>query len=130
MTLDQLPTSELYRPREPIGGDSYPSEQADFVARVKAQVEALGGYRVTDQRIFVLTAIRPDIGPQWVVLRAELGNQILENFHGKEISRSVRETGPAAMSVWKLPHGGVVAIAQSRDLSDGNALVGYFALEK
>jgi len=80
--------------------------------------------------MFVFTGVSPEIGPQWVVIHAELGNQITGRLHAKEISRLTRQTGPAAMSVWALPDGEVVAIAQSRDLPDGNALVGYFALDK
>lgn len=130
MSLDQLPISELFNPRQPIGADRFPEQQADLVRRVAAQVDELGGYHIVDQRMFVFTGVSPEIGPQWVVIHAELGNQITGRLHAKEISRLTRQTGPAAMSVWALPDGQVVAIAQSRDLPDGNALVGYFALDK
>ena len=98
--------------------------------RVAAQVDELDGYRIVDQRMFVFTGVSPAIGPQWVVIHAELGNQLIDRLHAKEISRFTRLTDPAAMSVWTLPHGAVIAIAQSQDLPDGNALVGYFSLAR
>lgn len=130
MSLDQLPTSELFSPRHPIGAERFPEQQADLARRVAAQVDELGGYHIADQRMFVFTGVSPEIGPQWVVIHAELGNQIVDKLHAKEISRFTRQTGPAAMSVWTFPNGAVIAIAQSRDLPDGNALVGYFSLTK
>ena len=129
ISLDQLPTSEMFRPRHPVGPDQFASEQAAFVQQVATQVKELN-FHLTEQRIFVYTGVSPEMGPQWVVLHAELGNQLVEQFHAKELSRSLSEGGPAAISVWKLPHGRVVAIAESEDLPDGNALVGYFELEK
>jgi hypothetical protein len=130
MSLDQLPTSELFNPRQPIAADCFPEQQADLVRRVAAQVNELDGYHIVDQRMFVFTGVSPAIGPQWVVIHAELGNQLVDRLHAKEISRVTRVTGPAAMSVWSLPDGAVIAIAQSQDLPDGNALVGYFSLAK
>lgn len=130
VSLDQLPTSELFKPRQPVGPDRFPEQQADLVLQVANQVEALGGVHIVAQRMFIFTGVRPEMAPQWVVLHAELGNQLIDEFHANEISRLTRETGPAAISIWRLPHGAMIAIAQSRDLPDGNALVGYFALEQ
>lgn len=119
MSLRQLATSELFNPREPIGADDFPEQQADLVRRVATQVNELDGYRIVDQRMFVFTGVSPAIGPQWVVIHAELGNQLIDRLHAKEISRVTRLTGPAAMSVWSLPDGTVVAIDRNACFSGG-----------
>ena len=127
--LDQLPVSQAFNPQTPIGADVYPKEQAAFVQGVAAQVQAKG-YRITGQRVFVFVGYVPEIGPQWVVLHAELNNHLNDVYHAKEIAKDLSEAEPVASSIWRLPKGQLLAIAQSHPLPDGKALVGYFSLEE
>ena len=129
MSLDQLPVSTAFNPQTPIGADIYPKEQAAFVQGVTAQVQAKG-YQITGQRVFVFVGYVPDVGPQWVVLHAELNNHLDGAYHAKEIAKEISETEPVASSIWKLSDGQVIAVAQSHPLPDGKALVGYFSLKK
>jgi hypothetical protein len=127
MSLDQLPVSIAYNPKTPIGADTYSKEQSDFVQGVAAQAKAKG-YVVTQQRVFVFVGYVPEIGPQWVVLHAELNNQLSDTYHAEEIAKEVSADEPVASSFWRLSDGQVIAVAQSQPLPDGKALVGYFSL--
>lgn len=129
MSLDQLPVSIAYSPKTPIGADTYPQEQTAFVQGVTAQAKAKG-YEVTEQRVFVFVGYVPEIGPQWVVLHAELNNQFADTYHAEEIAKEVSAGEPVASSFWRLSDGQVIAVAQSQPLPDGKALVGYFSLKK
>lgn len=129
MSLDQLPVSTAYSPKTPISDDAYPKEQAAFVKGVTAQATAKG-YEVADRRVFVFIGYVPEIGPQWVVLHAELNNQLSDTYHAKEIAKEVSAEEPVASSFWRLSNGQVIAVAQSQPLPDGKALVGYFSLKK
>lgn len=128
MFLDQLPISMAFHPRTPIDANTYPEEQAVFVQGVTAQVQAKG-YQITGQRVFVFVGYVPEIGPQWVVLHAELNNHLDAVYHAKEIAKDARETEPVASSIWRLSNGQLLAVAQSHPLPDGKALVGYFSLK-
>lgn len=129
MSLDHLPVSIAYSPKTPIGADTYPQEQTAFVQGVTAQAKAKG-YQVAEQRVFVFVGYVPDIGPQWVVLHAELNNQLADTYHAEEIAKEVSADEPVASSFWRLSDGQVIAVAQSQPLPDGKALVGYFSLAK
>lgn len=129
MTLDQLPVSESFSPRAPIGPDQNADAQATFVAQVAGKAKELG-YRIADQRIFVCVGYVPTIGPQWAVLRSEVGNVLLTQHEGKEVYDRASSEGPAYISVWRLPKQQTIALSQSFDLDDGKVLVGYFMLEK
>lgn len=128
-SLGQLPVSPAFSPQMAIDAGTYPKEQAAFVQGVAAQVQAKG-YQITGQRLFVFVGYVPAIGPQWVVLHAELNNHLDAAYHAKEIAKDISETEPVASSIWKLSNGQLLAVAQSRPLPDGNALVGYFSLKK
>lgn len=129
MSLDQLPVSIAYSPKTPIGTDTYPEEQAAFIKGVTAQAKAKG-FAVTEQRVFVFVGYVPEIGPQWVVLHAELNNHLSDTYHAKEIAKELGAEQPVASSFWRLSDGQVLAVAQSQPLPDGKALVGYFSLTK
>lgn len=129
MSLDQLPISIAFNPQAPIGADTYPKEQAAFVQGVAAQVQAKG-YQISGQRVFVFVGYVPEIGPQWVVLHAEINNHLGNAYHAKEIMKEISENEPVASSIWKLSDGQLIAVAQSHPLPDGKALVGYFSLKK
>ncbi|UPG88180.1 hypothetical protein L2Y96_12195 [Luteibacter aegosomaticola] len=129
MSLDQLPVSIAYSPRTPIGADTYPQEQTAFVRGVTAQAKARG-YQVTGQRVFVFVGYVPKIGPQWIVLHAELNNRLSDTYHAKEIAKEVSAEEPVASSFWRLSNSQVIAVAQSQTMPDGKALVGYFSLNK
>ena len=129
MSLDQLPVSTAYSPKTPIGSDTYPQEQTAFVEGVTAQAKAKG-YEVLEQRVFVFVGYVPEIGPQWVVLHAELNNQLSDIYHAEEVEKQVSADEPVASSYWRLSDGQVIAVAQSQPLPDGKALIGYFSLKK
>lgn len=129
MSLDQLPISTAFNPQTPISSDTYPKEQAAFVQGVTAQAQAMG-YQISGRRVFVFVGYVPEIGPQWVVLHAEINNHLGDAYHAKEIAKEISETEPVASSIWKLSDGQLIAVAQSHPLPDGKALVGYFLLKK
>ena len=129
MSLDQLPVSIAYSPKTPIGADTYPQEQSAFIKGVTAQAKAKG-YEVTEQRVFVFVGYVPEIGPQWVVLHAELNNHLADTYRAEEVAKEVSADEPVASSFWRLSDGQVIAVAQSQPLPDGKALVGYFSLKK
>lgn len=129
MLLDLIPVSTAFEPSAPIGADVYPDEQEAFVRGATAKARAMG-YHITGQRIFVFVGYVREIGPQWVVLHAELGNPLYDTYHAKEIDRHVSLSEPAASSIWRIRGRGVIAVMQTHTMPDGNALVGYFALEK
>lgn len=128
VSLDQLPVSQFYSPTSPIGPESYPNEQTALVRGMKSQAEAKG-YRVLDHRIFVFVGHVREISPQWVVLHADLWAQFKNSYHAKEVANYISTSEPAASAVWRLSDGCFIAVAQSRPLPDGTALVGYFSLE-
>ena len=127
--LDDLPVSEAFSPRKALNADDQAPDQTSFIADVANKVKG-EGYRISDRRIFRCVGYVPTIGPQWVVLHAEVGNTLMETFKGKEVYDHIDSHGPHALSIWRLPHRQTIAMAQSFDLPDGAVLVGYFMLEK
>jgi hypothetical protein len=128
-SLDQLSLHFAYSPKQSIGPKLYPDQQAALVRGVTSQANAKG-YRILDQRIFVYVGHVREIGPQWVILHADLWTEFTNNYRAKEIERPVRVTELSAAAVWRFPSGGFVEVAQSKPLPDGTALVGYFSLTK
>lgn len=129
MTLDDLPIPEAFNPRVPLGPNDYAQAQASFVAEVAGKLKG-EGFIITDQRIFDFVGYDPKEGPQWVILHAEVGNALLDDFRGKQFYDHIDEKGPYHLSIWRTSAGQVIALAQSFDLPEGNALAGYFLLEK
>lgn len=127
--LDDLPISESFSPRAALNADYQAQDQATFIADVANKVKG-EGYRIADRRIFRCVGYVPAIGPQWVVLHAEVGNTLMETFKGREVYDHIDSHGPHTLSIWRLPHRQTIAMAQSFDLPDGAVLVGYFMLEK
>lgn len=128
-SLDQLSVHFAYSPKQPIGPELYPDQQAALVRGVTSQAKA-NGYRILDQRIFVYVGHVREIGPQWVILHADLWTELTNNYGAKEIAKQTSGAEPSASAVWRLPGGDFVEVAQSQNLPDGTALVGYFSLTK
>lgn len=128
-SLDQLPVHFTYSPQQPIGPELYPDQQAALVGGVTSQADA-NGYRILDQRIFVYVGHVREIGPQWVVLHADLWTEFNDNHRAKEIAKQAGGEEPSASAVWRLPGGELIEVAQSQTSPDGTALVGYFSLAK
>lgn len=128
-SLNQLSVHSAYRPQQPIGPELYPDQQAALVGGVTSQANAKG-YRIIDQRIFVYEGHVREIGPQWVVLHADLWTEFKDNYRAKEIAKQTGAAEPSASAVWRLPGGEVIEVAQSQTSPDGTALVGYFSLAK
>lgn len=129
VTLDDLPVSQAFSPRKALNADDQAPDQVSFIAAVANKVK-VEGYRISDRRIFRCVGYVTTIGPQWVVLHAEVGNTLMETFKGKEVYDHIDSHGPHALSIWRLPHRQTIAMAQSFDLPDGAVLVGYFMLEE
>jgi hypothetical protein len=128
-SLDQLSIHFAYSPKHAIGPELYPDQQAALVRGVTLQAHAKG-YRILDQRIFVYEGHVREIGPQWVILHADLWTELTDNYRAKEIAKQTGGGEPSASAVWSLPGGDLVEVAQSQTLPDGTALVGYFSLTK
>jgi hypothetical protein len=128
-SLDQLPVHFAYSPQQPIGPELYPDQQAALVGGVTSQADTKG-YRILDQRIFVYVGHVREIGPQWVVLHADLWTEFNDNYRAKEIAKQTGGEEPSASAVWRLPGGDLIEVAQSQTSPDGTALVGYFSLAK
>lgn len=128
-SLDQLSVHFAYSPQQPIGPELYPDQQAALVRGVTSQANAKG-YRILDQRIFVYEGHVREIGPQWVILHADLWTEFKNNYRAKEIAKQTGAAEPSASAVWRLPGGEVIEVAQSQTSPDGTALVGYFSLAK
>lgn len=129
MTLDQLPVPKAFNPRAPLAADDRAEAQAAFIAEVARKVEGQG-FAIGERRIFSFVGYDPKGGPEWVILHAEVGNALLDNFSGKEFYDHIDAKGPYHLSMWRLPGGQVIAVSQSFELTDGSALVGYFVLQK
>ena len=128
-SLDQLSVHFAYIPKSPIGPELYPDRQAVLVRGVTSQAKAKG-YHIRGQRIFVYVGHVREIGPQWVILHADLWTELTNNYHAEEIAKQTSGSEPSASAVWRLSGGDFVEVAQSQTMPDGTALVGYFSLTK
>ncbi len=129
MLIDKIPVSQLFSPQSPISEAQYPAQQAELVKTLNDQWG--GKYKVISQRIYLYPST-DGVRPSWPVVDSYISNYIATTLHGHLETTKVTSAVPVMSEVWKVGtfHTEWVAIAMIDNLPDGNALVGYFEVEK
>lgn len=133
MLIDQVPALKgMFVPEAPMVADQYPDQQAAFKKAVETAL--MGKYRVTAQHLYFYPIHKeaglPPVKPGWAPLRMSISDS-LGGIHGKSVYHDLGFAPNPVLEVWKIGsfHPQYFALSMTV-LEDGNALAGYFEVEK
>jgi hypothetical protein len=133
MLIDQVPIQKgVFVPEAPMGADQHPDQQAAFKKAV--EIALTGKYRVIAQHFYLYPIHKqagwPSVNPSWAPLRMSISDA-LGSLHGESVYRDLGLAPNPVLEIWKVGtfHRQYFALSMTH-LENGNALVGYFEVEK